>query len=311
MDTDLYLRVRGRVLGPYDLEKLQTLVRRGQLSRKHEVSTDGTHWVAASTYPDLFVGAPVTLPSPPGNSNYPQPVNPSPVANDDPGFSVEGDQPGAAPAMPNTQPSGGRLWYYEHASTQSGPVEESVLRTLLLTGQIDPDALVWNEGMSQWTAASQIPGLVSLVRGKGRPGGGNSQPSDAEVQSLCKAAFASQPWVLFLAITAFIYGGLCVVGGFLWSIMGARLGVPLLVSMGVSSIVSGIVSAIGGILLINYARDLSSLRYRSNCKDLEKSMQRLKTFWMFISIVLIVILAFVGFFTIWIFAIGVSLPNFG
>src|SRR5580658_9061928 len=64
MDTQLYLRVRGRVLGPYDEEKLQSLVRRGQLSRMHEVSTDGTHWVRASTYAELFVGAPVKLVAP-------------------------------------------------------------------------------------------------------------------------------------------------------------------------------------------------------------------------------------------------------
>ena len=64
MDTQLYLRVRGRVLGPYDQEKLQSLVRRGQLSRMHEVSTDGANWVRASTYAELFVGAPVKLAAP-------------------------------------------------------------------------------------------------------------------------------------------------------------------------------------------------------------------------------------------------------
>lgn len=61
MDTQLYLRVRGRVLGPYDEEKLQSLVRRGQLSRMHEVSTDGAHWVRASTYAELFAAAPAKL----------------------------------------------------------------------------------------------------------------------------------------------------------------------------------------------------------------------------------------------------------
>ena len=64
MDTQLYLRVRGRVLGPYDEEKLKSLVRRGQLSRMHEVSTDGANWVRASTYAELFVGAPVKLVAP-------------------------------------------------------------------------------------------------------------------------------------------------------------------------------------------------------------------------------------------------------
>ena len=55
MDTQLYIRVRGRVLGPYDQEKLQSLARRGQLSRMHEISEDATNWVHASAYPQLFV----------------------------------------------------------------------------------------------------------------------------------------------------------------------------------------------------------------------------------------------------------------
>src|SRR3954453_4067022 len=55
METSLYIRVRGRVLGPYETEKLQSMVRRGQLSRVHELSTDGVSWVRASNYPELFV----------------------------------------------------------------------------------------------------------------------------------------------------------------------------------------------------------------------------------------------------------------
>src|SRR3954466_13665047 len=54
METRLYMRVRGRVLGPYEPEKLQALVRRGQLSRLHELSTDGVTWERASNYPELF-----------------------------------------------------------------------------------------------------------------------------------------------------------------------------------------------------------------------------------------------------------------
>jgi S1-C subfamily serine protease len=63
MDTRLYLRIRGRVLGPYDLENLRSLAHRGQLSRFHELSQDGTNWVCASAYPELFSsdGSPNTV----------------------------------------------------------------------------------------------------------------------------------------------------------------------------------------------------------------------------------------------------------
>ena len=56
MENQLYVRIRGRILGPYDQEKLQSLARRGQLSRMHELSVDAMNWVQASTYPELFAG---------------------------------------------------------------------------------------------------------------------------------------------------------------------------------------------------------------------------------------------------------------
>jgi S1-C subfamily serine protease len=56
MENQLYVRIRGRILGPYDQEKLQSLARRGQLGRMHELSADAVNWVQASAYPELFVG---------------------------------------------------------------------------------------------------------------------------------------------------------------------------------------------------------------------------------------------------------------
>ena len=45
MHGPLYIRVLGRVKGPFEWEKLRILVKRGQLSRIHEVSVDGQAWV--------------------------------------------------------------------------------------------------------------------------------------------------------------------------------------------------------------------------------------------------------------------------
>ena len=57
MEDQLYVRIRGRVQGPFDTEKLRALVRRGQLSRMHEVSNDGNDWKQASEYSELFATA--------------------------------------------------------------------------------------------------------------------------------------------------------------------------------------------------------------------------------------------------------------
>lgn len=308
MDTQLYLRVRGRVLGPYDQEKLQSLVRRGQLSRMHEVSTDGAHWVRASTYAELFVGAPVKLVAPEMPVAAPPPAQepagdlPIPLAEEPAAQAQASPQP-AAPAAAS------RGWYYENLGAQHGPVDEPVLRQMLAAGQLDFATRVWNDSMPQWAAASQVLGLIpmpAIIRATQ----GGSEGLDDDVEGLCKAAVASRPWTLFLAITAFVYAGLCILFGFLMLVHGADKGFPPLVAMGLFWIVSGVVTAAGGILLSNYANRLASLAYGPSCKVLESAMGRLKTFWMFVSIVLIVTLAFIGFFTIWILAVGFSLAHY-
>ena len=95
---------------------------------------------------------------------------------------------------------------------------------MLVTGQLDSDALVWNDSMPQWVAASQVPGLIPDAGNE--PGRArrrrSSHASDDDMESLCKAAGASRPWALFLAITAFVYAGLCILLGFLDARAGGR-----------------------------------------------------------------------------------------
>ena len=309
MDTQLYLRVRGRVLGPYDQEKLQSLVRRGQLGRMHEVSTDGTNWVQASSYPELFVGAPAKMPAPEPSDSAPSQGQQAAAHMEIP---LAGESSAAALARPKAASSPGRLWYYEHAGMENGPVQESVLRQLLLKGQMDPELLVWNETMPQWVAASQIPGLISTpamnraVRGADDGSACVGRGDEESFQGGCGLA----PWVLFLAITAFVHAGLWILLGFLVLVQGAGKGNPFWVATGLVWMISGMVTATGGILLTSYANRLSSLAYGKECKVLETAMERLKTFWIFVSIVTIVILAFAVFLIVWIFAVGVSLARY-
>jgi hypothetical protein len=314
MDMQLYLRVRGRVLGPYDLDKLKLLVRRGQLSRMHEVSTDGANWVRASTYSELFVGAPVKLVAPEMQVASPPPAQLPRTLAESSDLSIPyADVVGQAPtsANPAAAAATGRSWRYEYLGSEQGPVDESVLREMLASGQLDCDALVWNESMPQWAAASQIPGLIpKQAVNRGMQGGGRSPGADNDMASLCKAAAASRPWALFLAITAFVYAILCTLCGFLLLANGANKGFPPLVAMGLFWVIGGVVNATGAILLLNYANRLGSLTYGASAKVLESAMNRLKVFWMFLGIVLIVTLAFLVFFTIWVFAIGVSLAHY-
>lgn len=49
-----------------------------------------------------------------------------------------------------------KQWFYSEDSQQMGPVAESELSALLEQGRISPDALVWSEGMAEWTPLGQV-----------------------------------------------------------------------------------------------------------------------------------------------------------
>lgn len=51
-------------------------------------------------------------------------------------------------------------WYYAENNEQRGPVLESELKGLL-AGKLPGETLVWKEGMSNWTPASQVSSLSS------------------------------------------------------------------------------------------------------------------------------------------------------
>jgi hypothetical protein len=192
MDHQLYIRLRGRVLGPYDTAKLQVLAKRGQLSRMHEVSPDSINWVSASKYPDLFVSDEI----PPG-SVYQQSRQ---AAQQVPAINQE------------SASSAARRWWYRKNGSQVGPVEETVVQQCLASGTLSLDDYVWTEGMPQWIPLRKAPQLAptQLTSPGDFPFQKDASEHDLSL-SLCKAAFNSRSWVIFIAIVAFIYAGLSIV----------------------------------------------------------------------------------------------------
>jgi hypothetical protein len=297
MDTPLYIRVRGRVLGPYDEEKLQSLARRGELSRMHEVSPDGTNWVRAATYPALFAAPRTRLVAKEMAVEPP----PAPAVAEDELPIVEPDLPVARDRCAAVVPIG-RSWYYDRDGQESGPVDEATLRQLAASGQVRPGTMVWTEGMPAWTTAGQVPGLLRADGDFASDGARSS--GDTLPQGLCRAAMASRPWVIFLAVVAFVYAGLLVLAGMWGVVAGADKGYPPVMAMGLFWLIDGAVVGVGGILLINYAGRLGSLQHGRYARVLESALDKLKAFWMYVSIVLIVILAFIVFLVIWVIAIA-------
>src|SRR5277367_3187215 len=47
-------------------------------------------------------------------------------------------------------------WYYAENNEQKGPINESELKANLATNKLPADALVWKDGMDNWTPANQV-----------------------------------------------------------------------------------------------------------------------------------------------------------
>ena len=294
METQLYIRIRGRVLGPYDQEKLQSLARRGQLSRMHELSQDATNWVRASTFPELFVSEDHSV---------------AVVMQQVPGETHDGVQRQGPTPMPS-----GRRWWYRKNGSETGPVDETTLQQTLASGGLGADELVWTEGMPQWVPARQVPGLLPvqsapwLQQDWRGPVTGTGDQKDGLPASLCKATTNSRPWILFVAVASFVWAVFWLVGGIVELIAGAKKHSPDEVAGGLFMLILGIDCAAGGFLLLAYASRVANLKFSSHVIVLEKALDALRAFWIFVSINLIVILAFAISGFVYAFAVGVTFP---
>ncbi len=142
LDTPLFVRVRGRVAGPFDCDQLQALARKGQLSRMHQVSTDQMSWTqAGSSHPEIWEG---------WTTKVEAPVEP--VAEQ----SVTG-QPG-----PEVD-SGELIWHYTKNNEQQEPVSLEHLKKLFSLGELQAHDQVWTEGMSEWRSAADVPEFASCL----------------------------------------------------------------------------------------------------------------------------------------------------
>lgn len=189
-----YIRVRGAVTGPFDVERLKTLAKRGQFSRSYEVSTDGVAWSRASNHPELFPPPPATKilkkkaaepprrisseaasseaasgESAPGEPNSRQPPS-SQTFSSPPLSSKRADQAaepeflldGAYDLVEDDTPvadAAGPEWYFGQNSVECGPVSFAELQLLVSTGKVHAEDLVWTSDFPDWVAAKSVPGL--------------------------------------------------------------------------------------------------------------------------------------------------------
>ena len=278
MSEQYFIRLRGRVQGPFDAERLRQLARRGQFSRLHEVSTDGQQWISGKDRPELFAVAAEA---------------PVPVATAQRASAQSTNQHSALATPPTTTPPA-EAWFYVEGGKEQGPVDRHVLASLFASGQLAPNAEVWRSGMNEWVPASNIPGLISIrsvspASEKQTPMVEMPQVSGDVVRVLVE----SRPWLIFIGVVTFLYAALLALAGMVGIVVGSRRNQAPLTIEGFASLIGAAVFCLAGILLMRYASGISQVERRNSELHLSVALARLKSFWVFVGILLIVLLVFV------------------
>ena len=135
MGKNFWVSEKGRVLGPFTIDKLMELVEENWLSKMHLISDDKTTWINAADYES---GALWKRPDT-QNDDEIQLVDEHAESNED------------GPESPN--PNKASMWWYTKNGQQAGPIPFPHLKDLLDRGNLKPNDHIWTEGMKDWAAA--------------------------------------------------------------------------------------------------------------------------------------------------------------
>ena len=291
MSSDrIYIRFKGRVLGPLTSEKTREMVKRGQITRQHELSPDGTGWRLASEYEEFF------------------PVPTAKVAT----------TTTTTKASEKTQPvESPKEWYAHFDDANQGPVDESGLRLWIASGRVNSKTMIWKNGMAEWLEAGMLrPEWFSKQSARAKANNTTNDVSptegDGSIESYAADVYKPRGWILLLAICAVIIASLAIIGGSLLfigaaSAPGAGPIKALLIVTTLLFFAACCVSFYIAILLFRVASSVEVLRYRQTSNEVQEVFRSYARFWKTLGIFVVTII-FVGFLLTFMFlALGVSL----
>lgn len=207
-----YVRIRGRVQGPYQPSQVRVLVQKGQLGRFHEISSDNVTWNKVADYPELLT-APAR-----GRRRVVTAAKHIIVRMVVGGVCALGRIVNRRPLRLNSAagidsdpgPAGG--YFYGLQGVKHGPVSRQQLRQLYLTMQLAPATPVWREGLAEWLTLATLPEFVGLganpsaiPQQQHQPGYIANSPATENANSqLISSLLASRIWVLFIVIFGYV-----------------------------------------------------------------------------------------------------------
>ena len=191
-----FIRIRGKVFGPFDDTQLATMKTNGKLGRNTEVSDNKVDWQPAeSVLSDLFP------PSTPSGSRQ--------DFSSSAGSTVYGAQTTAQPAD----------WFYSVNGTEGfGPVTAATIEQMLQTGQLIVQSYVWQQGQNARHIKNEPRFYNPIDGGASLPSveksrdianlGGEITGISEEVNTsqMLRPIAASLGWLMFLKITFLMLG---------------------------------------------------------------------------------------------------------
>jgi hypothetical protein len=251
VDSDkVYLRFRGRTLGPFASSKAAEMLQRGQITRLHEVSADGSSWIRAEEYYKSFFNR---------------------AAAPEKELKIVEEKPKV-----EEEPSG-EQWFAYFANQKQGPMSLVVLQQHVLSGNVNRDTLVWRAGLADWQSA--VIALPALFPKNMPPKDEVAASSTKTVQSsglfqeTVQAFVRSKAWVQLIAFMWILgsIGALVILG--IQFVLALRSSVPgpvaafMATGLALAMLVQGVVLYCG-ILLLNYSQSLTQLRFQRTEADL-------------------------------------------
>ena len=109
-------------------------------------------------------------------------------------------------------------WFYVKENAQHGPTSELELRNLISSGAIQPETVIWREGMSDWVPIKETPELNMAA---------NTTDLYQSPQAGMAAPLSAQPQTDTLAIVSLVLGILGLLASCFY--IGAILGIPAVI----------------------------------------------------------------------------------
>ena len=272
MDTHLWVKEKGRVLGPYTIDKLKKLVDENWLSKMHLVSEDQMTWLDAGDYQNGVLW----------DRNSSQPIEIEKALQ---GQSAEEsvDRDPSPLKEPNE-------WWYTKNGQQLGPISLEQLKNMFGCQDLKPDEQVWREGMQYWKAAINVPELEPYCSG-----GGVDPPISSQLtEEFCRLANNSRGWTMFISIALFVSASVSMIAGFVDLVHAIKTDSNQWLMISLSAIVGGGISVTAGLMILAISNRMANFALERTEGALSVAITSLNRYWLFMAIVIIVSFALGG-----------------